>query len=409
MNKLLLVARREYFYNLRRRSFLFAVFGVPLFTFGIWAIIFFFTAQNESNAARIGTVGYVDNAEVLTNPQFPETLTVKFEPYADVEQARQALDAKTIGAYFVLPADYLKTGVVESYSYDGIPSALQNEIEALLVANLGQRLDADVPLDRVQNPVNLTVRAEDSGRTMTEAALPALFFIPMIFAFIFMMASNVTSGFLMGGIVEEKTNRIMEILMTSVTPMQLLMGKIIGLGALGLTQLAVWGTAGFLLVHFGQSVPVLSGVSIPGDLVLTFIVYFLLSYFFLASLLAGLGSTVGSEEESRQFSSIISLLFVIPFFFIGVLINDPNGSLALALTLIPFTAPMTALLRLGFTAVPAWQILLSLGILFVTTVVVAWASARVFRVALLMTGKRPSPREIWRLIRQPSVTQERAA
>src|SRR5262249_32410961 len=139
----------------------------------------------------------------------------------------------------------------------------------------------------------------------------------------------------------EKTNRIMEILITSVTPMQMLLGKIIGLGALGLTQLTVWVVAGGLLIRFGQAAPALNGITFPTDLLLVFGVYFILSYFLLASLLAGLGAIAGSEQESRQYSGVISVLFVIPVALIVVFINDPNGTVPTILSFIPFTAPMS--------------------------------------------------------------------
>ena len=403
MNKMWIVARREYGFNLRRRSFLFAVFGVPLFTFVVWAVIFLAIASTEQNLDDIGTVGYVDQTGVITDPTLlPDDpqLAVPYTAYDSEESARKALDARAIGAYFVLPEDYMETGTVKIYSFSGIPGALNDSIDALLLANLSQRLDSDIPLARIQSPVTLTIHAADTGRTLTEANLPALFFIPLIFAFVFLMSSNVTSGFLMNGVVEEKTNRVMEMLITSVTPMQLLLGKIIGLGLLGLTQLVVWGIAGFVLIRVGQAAPFLAGISFPTDLALIFVAYFILSYFLLASLMAGLGAIAGSAEESRQYSSIISLVWIIPFFLITTLIDDPNSPLAVALTLIPFTAPMTVLLRMGFASVSAWQLAASIGILLVTALLVVWASARVFRWALLLYGKRPSPREIWRVIRQ---------
>jgi ABC-2 type transport system permease protein len=182
--------------------------------------------------------------------------------------------------------------------------------------------------------------------------------------------------------------------------MQLLLGKIIGLGALGLTQFLVWGGAGLLLIRLGQTVPFLAGIEFPIDLMLVFLVYFLLSYFLLSSLMAGLGAIAGSEEESRQYSSILSLIWVMPFFLITSLITDPDSPLAVALTLIPFTAPMTVLMRMGFGSVPAWQLVASLVILLLSTLLVVWASGRVFRWALLLYGKRPTPRELWRVIRQ---------
>lgn len=400
MNKLLLIARREYLFNLRRPAFLFAVFGVPVFTFFMWFVIFAVVGNSETDVDRLGTIGYVDLAGVLTNPVVPEDVTLPLQAYPDDASARAALDAKTIGAYFLLPEDYLQTGVVQTYSYDGIPEVFEDQVEALMLANLSREVQSDVPLERIQDPVEMTIRAEDSGRIITEANIPILIFLPMIFALVFMMSSGVTSGFLMNGVVEEKTNRIVEILITSVTPLQLLVGKILGLGLLGLTQLVVWGVAGFVLFSVGQSTPVLNGLSFPADLMALFVIYFILSYFLLASLLAGIGAVTDSEQESRQVSSIISLLFVIPFFFIVTFIEDPNGPLPVALTLIPVTAPMTALLRAGFGAIPAWQLILSLLILLVTTIVVVWASAKIFRWGLLLYGKRIGPRELWRVIRQ---------
>jgi ABC-2 type transport system permease protein len=407
MNKIALVARREYFFNLRRRSFLFAVFGVPLFTFVIWAIIFLVISASDQNLKDIGSVGYVDPSGILTDPVIPQDkpeLIVPYAAYATEADARAALDAKTIGAYFVLPENYLKSGEVKTYSYSGIPQALKDSIDALLLANLGKKIGGDVPLARIEDPVNLTIHAADTGRTLTEANIPALIFIPLIFAFVFLMSSNVTSGFLMNGVVEEKTNRIMEILITSVTPMQLLLGKIIGLGLLGLTQLVIWGAAGAILIRAGQTLPFLAGVAFPTDLVIVFLVYFILSYFLLSSLLAGLGAIAGSAEESRQFSSIISLVWVIPFFLITSMISEPNSPLAVALTLIPFTAPMTVLLRMGFSTVPAWQLAASLVILFLSALLVVWASSKVFRWALLLYGKRIGIREIWQVIRQSPQT-----
>ncbi|MBZ0289302.1 MAG: ABC transporter permease, partial [Anaerolineae bacterium] len=128
------------------------------------------------------------------------------------------------------------------------------------------------------------------------------------------------------------------------------------------------------------------------------------SYFLLSSLMAGLGAVAGSDEESRQYSSIISLVWIIPFFLITTLINEPNGSLAVALTLIPVTAPMTVLLRMGFSSIPAWQLVASIVILLLTALMVVWTSAKVFRWALLLYGKRIGIRELWRVIRQSPTT-----
>lgn len=405
MNKLWLVARREYLYNLRRRSFLFAVFGVPIFTFVAWFVVFAVIEASDQNIESISQVGYVDNAGILNDPILPADNPDLFVAYPDESAARKALDEKTIGAYVALPKEYLKTGSVYFYSYSGIPDALKNAVTSFLLSNLSRQLKDRVLLERIQNPVEMTVHVQDSGRNLTQDNLPALILMPMIFAFVFFMAAGATSGFLMNGIVEERANRIMEILVTSITPTQMLLGKIIGLGLLGLTQLVVWGIASILLIRFGQALPFLRGITFPADMALVFLAYFLLSYFLLASLMAGLGAIAGSEQESRQYSSIISLLFIAPFFAIVPLISEPDGNLATLLTMIPFTAPVTVLLRMGFGTMPVWQLAVSLLILLLVTVFVIWAAAKVFRWGLLLYGKRITPHELWRVIRTAPSTE----
>jgi ABC-2 type transport system permease protein len=205
----------------------------------------------------------------------------------------------------------------------------------------------------------------------------------------------------MSGVVEEKTSRIMEILVTSVTPFQLLFGKIIGLGLLGLTQLVIWMAAGFVTLALGRNTTFLTGITIPPDLLVVGVVYFLLGYFLLASAMAGIGVVLGSEQESRQYAGIFGLLLAIPFFFITSFFTDPNGGVVTFLTLFPFTSPVSMILRMGFSAVPAWQLIASIVLLLLTALFMAWASARIFRWALLLYGKPPGIRELIRVIRRP--------
>ncbi len=412
MNKIWLVAKREYLHNLKRPAFLFAVFGAPILTFVVWFVIFALISNDETNLDQVGKIGYVDQAGILANPIVPDDSADLFVSYPDDASARADLEARTIGAYFVLPENYLVRGTVEFYGLDNIPDAAKDAVDEFLLANLGRLLDRSVPLERIQNPVDMTVQVQDSGRNLTEASLPVLILLPLIFVLIFTMSSNVTSSFLMNGIVEERTTRIIEILVTSLTPTQLLLGKVLGLGALGLTQIVVWLGAGMLLMRFGQALPFLAGVVLPLDMLVLFILYFLLSYFLLATLMAGIGAIAGSEQESRQYAGIFGIVFAIPFFFVVQFIEDPNGNVPLILSMIPVTSPMSMLLRVGFGAVPFWQILLSLGILLVTALLISVASARIFRWSLLLYGKRFSLRELWRVARSaptPEVSAARAA
>ena len=166
----------------------------------------------------------------------------------------------------------------------------------------------------------------------------------------------------------------MEILITSIKPMELLAGKILGLSALGMIQILVWIIMGGVLLAFGGNNEFLSSVEIPLDFVLLAIVYFFLTYLMFASLLAGIGAVVGSEEESRQYAGILSLVVAVPFFFFVQFLTDPNSPIITALTFIPFTSAMTVILKTPFAPVPAEQIIVSLAILVLTTIFIIWIS-----------------------------------
>jgi ABC-2 type transport system permease protein len=389
MSKLWLVARHEFLSNLKRRSFLFASIGIPLLMIVIFFVIFTVTASNL-DVASLGSIGYIDESGILAAQQGkPDS----FQGYASDAEARAALDAGSIGAYFVVAQDYTASGAITIYARSDVSRELHNLIEGYLIANLGADLDPAL-LQRLQAPVQLEILPLDSGRTITEEGIIGIFIVPFVFVLVFSLGSQASSGYLMSSVVEEKSNRIMEILVTSITPFQLLAGKIVGLGALGLVQLAIWGAAGVVVAQLNRDAPLLQSLYIPPDLLVIGVVYFLLSYFLSAALLAGIGSVAASEQESRQIAGLVSLLFFVPFFFMLNFLTDPEGTIPVALSLFPFTAPISVILRLSFGTIPTAQLILSIAILLMTTVIVMWASARVFRWSLLMYGKRPSLRQI---------------
>ena len=402
MSKVWLVAQREYLYNIKRPAFLFAAFGTPLI---IIASIFLSVALQSGSEDSFEDqveqgeflVGYIDQSGLLSSDDLnlgdylenPEIFT----PYTEREMARAALDDETLDAYIVIDPNYIQNGLVTVYAYDNPSEQLNFYINRLMDAGLSTQFDESVPVERLINPVDdLTIYIEDSNRELTTRTLPVLIFMPFIFAVIFTLSSQITSGFLMGGLVEEKTNRIMEVLITSITPMELLLGKILGLGALGLTQVFAWVAMGIVAFLFAGDASFLEGVTFPIDLTIYATIYFLLGYFFSSAIMAGIGAVVGSEQESRQYAGALSLVLFLPYFFIVTFITDANGTIPVVLSIVPFTAPMAMIFRIGLTSVPTWQIALSMGLMLVTIVGTAWASARIFRWGLLMYGKRVTPK-----------------
>lgn len=398
MNKAFVVATHEFMTNIKKPSFLWAAFGGPIFSVVLVAVVILITANTAGQGdLEAETIAYVDQTatSILAEPiNKPE----QFVAYESIDAARAALDAEEIDAYFVLPPLYLQAGRVQVYSYGNPSDALQDEIEVFLGANVARQIDADVSADLLQDPVDMRIYLENSGRELTEGGILGVFMVPFIFAFIFLFGIQITSTFLMSSVVEEKTSRIIEILITTISPNQLLLGKLLGLGVLGLLQLIIWmgvGGVGFLLLGDTEF---LSSVSIPLDMVLLAIVYFVLSYFLISSLLAGVGAITDSEQESRAYAGLVSFIYVIPLVALVTFITDPNGPVPTLLSLIPFTSGISMIMRLGFTSVPADQIVISIVLIIITTLIIVWASAKVFRWALLLYGKKPSLRSIIRTI-----------
>jgi len=160
----------------------------------------------------------------------------------------------------------------------------------------------------------------------------------------------------------------------------------------------VWLLVGVIGVNFSGNLEILSGVVLPLDFILIVLTYFILTYFLFSSLLAGVGAVAGSEEESRTYAGGISLLLGLPLFFVSLLLINPEAQIFNIMFFVPFTSGMTYMLKYPFTAIPLWQVAISLSILAVSTVLVTWASAKVFRWALLLYGKKPSIKTLWSVI-----------
>lgn len=239
----------------------------------------------------------------------------------------------------------------------------------------------------------------NTGRFLTPKSLIVLLLVPIVFIVVCVMGMQFSSSFLMSSIVEEKTNRVIELLLTTLTPVQLLSGKIIGLGALTLVQVLIWTMIALVAYLLTQNLEAMQDFSLPLDVLLVALVYFVLTYFFYGSLLTGVGAVVDSEEESRQYAGIVSLPLFVPLFFLFNFFSNPSGPIPTLLSYIPFTAAMSVSIRMVFGAITLPELLASMSVLLVSTLVVIWASARVFRFGILMTGKRVTLREVAQVLR----------
>jgi ABC-2 type transport system permease protein len=200
-------------------------------------------------------------------------------------------------------------------------------------------------------------------------------------------------------VAEEKENRTIELVLTSVQPWQVMAGKVLGLGALSLLQLLVWLVFGRGLLSVGAPADGLGGSGLSADVWLWMIVLFLLGFLLFGSIMAAVGAIGASVRESGQITGFLTLPLLLPLWFAPLIAQQPNSTLSLVLSLLPITAPVTMILRLSEGAVPAWQLALSLTLLVLAVVGAMALAARLFRATTLLTGAKPTPRVIWRALR----------
>ena len=396
MNRTWLVLKHEFITVITRRSFLFAIFGIPI----IGALVFLVagslnkgsSAQNLlteliSSGPKVTAEGYVDNSGIIKviPPSVPNGTLIS---YSDETAASQALADGKIAGYYVISADYLQTGKVTAVraNFNPISSAGQGSLlEWVIKVNLlGGNAQLATLLD---GPTNLKVTSLSPAPQREESNL-LTFFLPyavtMIFYFIILSAASL----LLSSVTKEKENRVLEMLMVSVTPRQLLTGKIIALGLIGLLQTVIWvGTGRLLLARSGMTFNLSSAFQLPASFLVWGVVFFLLGYAVYASLMAGLGALVPNLREASQVTILVIFPLIIPIFLLSVLINDSNGILATILSLIPFTSPVTMMLRLSAGSVPLWQTILSALLLAATAMLVVRSVARMFHAQTLLSGQ----------------------
>ena len=403
MNKALIIVKHEFWQTVRNRSFIILTLALPVLV--ILGVGIYQGVQHwyHPGAPQEEKIGYVDHTGMFGN--FTREPGVQFVLYTDEETAKDALLAKDVKEYLEIPADYLSSGVITRYttSREVAPSTkTTGQITDFLISNLLVGQVSPQVLERVETPVLLaSVRLNEAGEIASNQNVVSSFVVPIVFAVLFMISIFFSSGFLFQSVTEEKENRVMEILLSSVSSGQLLVGKVLGLGMAGLLQVAVWLVTVEVFSRVASGIiPALSDLSIPVSLFGWGILYFILGYLMFAALYAGIGSISATAREGQGWSTIFVLPAILPYYFSYFIVSNPEGAVSRTLTFFPLTSPITSMIRLASGAISAWQIALSLIILAGSVVLIMWLASKIFRVFLLMYGKRPALREIVRYIRE---------
>ena len=425
--KIFAVIRREYLERVRTKAFWIATIIVPAFFFVYMAvqIAAIKKTSGERKIAVVDTTGRLAPALASELASREEALKrekpgtrgihwiVETRPIAgDLEQTKETLrkevlDEKIYG-YLVLDSSLLEKDRAEAEYYSISVSefvALKQMDEAINLTLLRRKIeDRGLPASvgkELEKRVELkTWKVTNKGVTEEKGAgiLAALIFMIIMYStFIMYGIQNLR------GVIEEKTNRIVELVIASVRPIELMIGKIVGIGLVGLTQYLFWSLVAMNLSILGIAGMMAAGESgaplIPLSMIGYFILFFLLGYFLYASVYTALGAPFNTDQEAQQLSIIPTMLIISGMAVYPAVMNNPNGPIAVGASLFPFTAPLIMYLRTAVAEPPRWQIGLSIVILILSTIGMAWIAGRIYRVGILMYGKKPTIPEILRWVR----------
>lgn len=398
-NKTLIVAGYEIRSTIRKKAFVFITIALPLLI--VAAAFVVLPIIPEIMGSLIGVVGgedkgigYVDSFNFITPSE-------GFIKYPNEEIARKALEEDNISYYFILSDSYFEKGNITLFTSGTIEfNEPWEEISLLLRTSLMNRWGyPEDQADRIIHPLYAEIVKVDEGGAIGGSAGPLEFALPYGFAILLLLTIMMSSGYLMQAIGEEKENRTGELLLSSISADQLLRGKILGYGTLGVIQGGMYAVAGFLIITLSPVAPMFEGLQFSGILGAG-IIYFLMGYALFASSIAATASISSSAKEAQQTSMLFTMMAVIPMALIALIVRDPSSALAVALTYIPYTSPFVMVMRMSLTTVPLFEIAISLAILAGTIFLVSKLAGRIFRMGMLKYDRRASLKEIMRFMRE---------
>lgn len=409
MRNVWIIGRHEFLTALLRPSFIIITLLIPFLGLLSLGVAAFAGGQASSFLATqfdpgIHTIGLVDNSGVFT-PLLPK-YNQDFRAYSDEDTARAALQAGKIDVMLVFPTNYMQTGhiTVVSVKDSFAISFVDDTLDRFVADHLLRNTTDETLRERLLHPVVDATKVDLSGKPISGQSGSNFFLEYMVpyFIAIFLAISIFSSGgFLLQGVSQEKTSRVIEIILSSVTSWELLAGKVIGLGLLGLTRVGIWLGSAFVL---GKGAVSLLSISLPiagkPEVFILSGVYYILGFLIFSILMGACGALGATQQEAQQLSGIFSMVAVMPMWVAGFLFSNPNAPIARVLSWFPLTAPTMMLLRLPMGTVDPVDIVGSIAVLVVSVPLVIWLGSKLFRYGLLMYGKRPSFKQMIHIMRQ---------
>lgn len=416
------ILRREYVQRVRNKWFLITTLGFPLLFVGIMFVSGYMAAEMGGDDAL--SLGVVDRAGVemaeLTDRLAEADSALRAEAVADPDTGAAAdlpglLRTSPHDALLVLepevlegePATLLARTSVSQRRQRSIRDAVRQAAVRAGLQRAGIGGDEATAVYR-SSRADLRVSRVDQEGEQSQEILAAL---ALFFTFALYMMFIIYGQIITRGVLEEKTSDIVEVLVSTVRPWELMLGKVLGIGAMGLTQIAIWSATLGLVAAYGMVASAPAVAQIQGQLAglsgpllemgIAFVVFFITGYFLYASLFAAVGAVVGDQDEVQQMSFVPMMLIILPFFlaFMAIEMGTVESTWMTASSYFPFFTPILMVVRVTMGAAPAWEVVASVALMLVSIVGVAWVAGRIYRVGILMKGKRPTLPELVRWVR----------
>ena len=438
MSKLKLIIHREFIAKVRNKSFLIMTFLSPIFLFGMGALVYFLMKKNDE---KVKEIVYVDNSELFTKDDFKDTKTIHYQDFTalGIEETKKKVEGGDYyGALIIPKQDSLEVlaTAIEFYSKDSPGLSVMNSLETKIERKLRNEKLNDFGIDiekinasKIQSNIKMfNFSGEESSKLINGLKIG----VGLIAGYLLMMFVMIYGTSVMRSVIEEKTSRIVEIIVSSVKPFQLMLGKIIGNASAGLLQFLIWGILIFIITTvassiFGIDMVEMQTAKLPAEqleaakqavgidkmqliileilrlpilkMFVLFIFYFLGGFMLYSSMFAAIGAAVDNETDTQQFMLPIMLPLILGVYVgFATVINEPHGSIAVLFSHIPFTSPIVMLMRVPFGV--SWtELIISMTLLLVTFVFMVWLAAKIYRVGILMYGKKPTYKDLYKWLK----------
>ena len=389
------IALHEYKRIALKRSFILALLSVP-WMIGLNVGLGLFLESREEDHSP---VGYVDHAGLFANaipaPVSGSGKPVEFIPFPAEDEARSAVESGEIQAYYVVAADYFSTTRIDLAYLEEPGRNATRQFYDFVQINLLSDQPPEIAL-LATSSTNVMVRSLDGNRQFPRGGPTFGLIMPLLISIAFLLLLLMNSGYLLQAVADEKENRTMEVLVTSVSPLQLIGGKIMGIAAIGLTQLIVWTVVCLVAIVIAGRAGIdwFQDLSVDCSIIAATAVIAIPSYILASALMTAIGATVVSAQEGQPTGALVSVLHLSPVYLSWAIVETPNAALPTVLSFLPFTSLVTVSLRNLFGVVPWWQVAASVAIQTLWAAGALWLAGRAFRLGMLRYGQRLNWREL---------------